>query len=93
MLTVESYLVLFELPVDQQGGLLVHFLSHSVGDSIVRLQASVETGVAVLVVHILLGVPERGEVGRREETGSWTRGKATMVKLRNQVILVTYSMM
>lgn len=66
MLTVESYLVLFELSVDQQGGLLVHFLSHSVGHSVVGLQASVETGAAVLIVHVLLGVPGRGEVKRRE---------------------------
>lgn len=78
---VESYLIFFELSVDQQGGLLVHFLSHSVGHSIVRLQASVETGVAVLVVHILPGVSARGKV-KEEKTDSQTRCKATMVKLR-----------
>lgn len=50
------YLVLLELPVDQQRRLFVHFLSDSVSHSIVGLQASVETCVAVLIVNILFGV-------------------------------------
>lgn len=61
---IDSHLILFKLPVDQQGGLLVHLLGHGVSDSIVGLQASVETGVAVLVVHILLGMPARREERR-----------------------------
>lgn len=74
---VESYLILLELPVDQQRGLLVHFLSHSVGHGIVRLQASIETGISVLIVHILLGVSGTGEVKEGED------GQLDQVKINN----------
>lgn len=50
------YLVLLELPVDQQCGLFVHFLCDGVSHGVVRLQASVEACAAVLVVYVLLGV-------------------------------------
>lgn len=83
-LTVESHLILLQLSVDQQGGLLVHFLSHSVGHCVVRLQASVETGVAVLVVHVLLGVPERGGDGEtRGEDRRGEDGQSDQVKSNN----------
>lgn len=52
-----AHLVLFELPVDQQSGLLVHLLGDSVSDRVVRLQPSGESRAAVLVIHVLLGVP------------------------------------
>lgn len=50
------YLVLLELPIDQQSGLFVHFLGDCVSHSVVGLQASVETCITVLVIDILLGV-------------------------------------
>lgn len=57
------YLVLLELPIHQQCGLFVNFLSDGVSHGIVWLQASVETCVTVLIVNILLGVSG----GRRED--------------------------
>lgn len=57
------YLVLLKLPIDQQCGLFVHFLSDSMSHSVVGLQASVETGITVLIIYILLGVSG----GRREK--------------------------
>lgn len=53
-----GYLVLLELPVDQQRGLLVHLLRDGVGYGVVGLQAALETGVAVLIVYILLGMSD-----------------------------------
>lgn len=50
------YLVLLELPIDQQCGLFIHFLSDSMSHSVVGLQASVETCIAVLIIYILLGM-------------------------------------
>lgn len=50
------HLVLFELPVDQQGGLLVHLLGDGVSDRVVRLQPSGKGRTAVLVIHVLLSV-------------------------------------
>lgn len=59
-----SYLVLFELTVDQQGRLLVHFLCDSMSHRVVGLQASVEGRVTVLVVDILFGMSGVGAGGR-----------------------------
>lgn len=59
------YLVLLELPIDQQCGLFVHFLSDSMSHGVVGLQASVETCIPVLIIYILLGVSggsRRGEI-------------------------------
>lgn len=50
------HLILFELPVYQQGGLLVHLLCDSVSDRVVRLQPSGKSRTAVLVIHVLLSV-------------------------------------
>lgn len=51
------YLVLFEGPVDQEGGLLLHPLYDRVGHSIVRLGAGLSRLNTVLIIHILLGRP------------------------------------
>lgn len=51
--------------------------------SIVGLQASVKTGVAVFVVHILLGVPTRQEE-RRDEMREGKGGKEMRTKKRRE---------
>lgn len=58
------YLVLFELPIDQQRRLFINFLSDGMSHSIVRLQTSVETGITILIIYILLGV-STGRKGNR----------------------------
>lgn len=56
------HLILLELPVDQQGGLLVHLLGDGVSDRVVGLQPSGKGRTAVFVIHVLLGV----SVGKRQ---------------------------
>lgn len=55
-----THLVMFERAVDQQRRLLLHTLDHGVGHAVVGLRAGLPAGDAVLVVHVLLGRPERG---------------------------------
>ena len=63
-----AYLVLFEHPVDEQAGLLLHVLGDGVSHGVVRLQAALEGRRAVLIIHVLLGVPgEKGEWGGERE--------------------------
>lgn len=51
---------MFECAVDQQGRLLLHPLDDGVRHAVVRrLGAGLSSGDAVLVVHVLLGRPER----------------------------------
>lgn len=86
------YLVLLELPINQQCGLFVHFFSDSMSYGIVGLQASVETGIAVLIVHILLGMSRgrRGEKNTLRLVG-WTKNSNDKnwlsTKLRRSVLL------
>lgn len=71
------YLVLLELPIDQQCGLFVNFLSDGVSHGIVGLQASVETCVAVLIIDILLGVS-----GGRRDNILLNKQKKTTAKIK-----------
>lgn len=51
------YLVLFEGPIDQQGGLFIHPLYDCMGHSIVRLGAGLSRLNTVFIIHILLSRP------------------------------------
>lgn len=59
---LHAYLVMFKHAVDQQRRLLLHPLDDSVGHPIVGLRAGLSGGNAVLIVHVLLGRPERLQV-------------------------------
>lgn len=59
---LHAYLVMFEHAVDQQRRLLLHPLDDGVGHAIVGLRAGLSGGNAVLIVHVLLGRPERLQV-------------------------------
>lgn len=50
------HLILLELPVYQQGGLLVHLLCDGVSHRVVRLQASGKSRTAVFVIHVLFSI-------------------------------------
>ena len=51
-----GHLVLLELSVDQQTGLLVHSLCDGVGYRVVGLEPTGEGCAAILIIHILLGM-------------------------------------
>ena len=51
---------MFELSVDQQAGLFVHLLRDGVGHQVVGLEPAREGCAAVLIVHVLLGMPAQG---------------------------------
>lgn len=65
-----AHLILFELSVHQQRGLLLHLLRDGVSHSVVRLEPPGERRAAVFIIHVLFSISaDRAHVSRQASPG------------------------